>query len=182
MRNARSLSLSFSFLLCVSLSLSLLSVFFFLSFSLLSLFRSLSLDVQRVDDEADGGHVMREQLPEVPPLDVEEEQRGNRLEVVTFHSFFFFSKRVLSSPPPFVVVEKTNSPKHSSFLSKLTELQRVRQAHRPRDLVVARRERGAPFPEVWRVEKKPKRRCRGRRERGQGEVDEELPGGLCFLV
>ena len=78
--------------------------------------------MQRVDDEADGGHVVREELAKVLPLDVEEEQRGHGLEVVAFRSFFlskffffFYSRRVLSfSFPPFCFFfgkKKKNSPR-----------------------------------------------------------------------
>lgn len=69
----------------------------------------------------------------------------------------------------------------NSFLkipNQLTELQRIRQAHWPRDRVVTRRELCAPLPEVGGVQEKAKRRRRGRREGCEGEVDEELPGGL----
>ena len=98
-----SLSLVFSSVLLLSSLLLLLSsllfpfslLFFpfsllFFSFSLLFFPFSFLLDVQRVDDKADGSHVVREQLPEILPLDVEKEQGGDRLEVVALKFFCFF--------------------------------------------------------------------------------------------
>ena len=57
----------------------------------------------------------------------------------------------------------------------------LRQTHRPSDLVVARRELRAALPKVGGVQEEAEGRRRGRGEGGEGEVDEELPGGLCFF-
>lgn len=100
--------------------------------------------MQRVDDQPDRRHVVRHQLPEVLPFDVEEQQARHRLQVVA-------------------------------------QLQGIGESHGARDRVVAGGEAGAPFPEVLGVEEEAVG-SRGRRgEGGEGEVDEELPRGLCFF-